>query len=171
MAPQAKKWRRRQKKIEVQPGWCGQQPSSPWYSRGSTMVFFFFFFFFFLKIFRLLLRRNRTLYGSGAPDLESKERTFLCTIKLYCGIFFIFFFFFWCGFLLSRVSVLEVSFFPPLCFSPPCLTTKPMINCVAIFICSLPLAQRDTQPKQQKQKEQGIEGGYSSCPRAVVIFF
>ena len=40
------KWRRRQKKIEVQPGWCGQQPSSPWYSRGSTMVFFFFFFFF-----------------------------------------------------------------------------------------------------------------------------
>ena len=54
----------------AQPGWCGQQPSSPWYSRGSTMVFFFFFFFFFLKIFRLLLRRNRTLYGSGAPDLR-----------------------------------------------------------------------------------------------------
>ena len=35
----------------------------PWFNHG---IFFFFFFFFFLFS-RLLLRRNRTLYGSGAP--------------------------------------------------------------------------------------------------------
>ena len=32
------------------------------------------FFFFFLKIFRLLLRRNRTLYGSGAPAVTYHGR-------------------------------------------------------------------------------------------------
>ena len=73
------------KKIEVQPGWCGQQPSSPWYSRGSTMGFFFFFFFFFLFS-RLLLRRNRTLYGSGAPDV-------LAHFRHQCCVLFVFFFF------------------------------------------------------------------------------
>ena len=35
------KWRRRQKNFKVQPGWCGQQPSSqgycvlPWFNHGS----------------------------------------------------------------------------------------------------------------------------------------
>ena len=51
-----------------------------WFNHG----FFFFFFFFFLKIFRLLLRRNRTLYSSGAPGYITGSPLGFPILKMFC---------------------------------------------------------------------------------------